>query len=57
MANKVWRGLATTTASLLVISMGISSIADTRAGAINSRLGTSNYKTVESESAAEEDGT
>lgn len=57
MANKVWRGLATMTASLLVVTMGASSIADSRAGTINSRLGTSNYKTVKAESGTQEDGT
>lgn len=54
--EKVWRGFATTTASLLVLSMGVSSIADSRAGFLNSKLGTSNYKTIKSEEEASGDG-
>lgn len=29
---KLWRGMATTTASLLILSLGTSAIADSRAG-------------------------
>lgn len=53
---KLWRGLSTMTASLLVLSVGISSIADSRAGFLNSKLGTSNYKTVKSENSSSGDG-
>ena len=43
---KLWRGMATTTASLLILSLGTSAIADSRAGFLNAQLGTSNYKTI-----------
>ena len=39
---KLWRGMATTTASLLILSLGTSAIADSRAGFLNAQLGTSN---------------
>lgn len=53
---KVWRGFATTAASLLVLSIGVSSIADSRAGFLNSKLGTSNYKTIKSKDSTSDDG-
>lgn len=56
MKQKYWRGLATTTASLLVISIGLSSIADSRAGTLNRFLGTSNYKTVTTDQDESGDG-
>ena len=37
---KLWRGMATTTASLLILSLGTSAIADSRAGFLNAQLGT-----------------
>lgn len=43
---KLWRGLATLTAVLLVISMGVSSMANSRAVFLNDRLKTSNYRIV-----------
>lgn len=49
--TKLWRGLSALTGSLLVISMVGSSVADTRASFINSRLGTSNYEMVRDENA------
>lgn len=42
--GKIWRGLATTTASLLTITLGGSSIANARVDFINATLGTSSYK-------------
>ena len=56
MRNAVWRGLATTTAALLVLVTAGSSIADSRSGTINGWLGTSSYKTV-STGEGETDGT
>lgn len=43
---KLWRGLATLTAVLLVISMGVSSMANSRVVFLNDRLKTSNYRIV-----------
>ncbi len=43
----LWRGLTTTTAAMLAISVGGTAIANVNAAFINSRLGTSNYKTVD----------
>ena len=42
--GKIWRGLATTTASLLTLPLGGSSIANARVDLINATLGTSSYK-------------
>ena len=42
--GNLWRGLSTTTAVLLVISLILGSIADSRADFLNQRLGTTNYK-------------
>ena len=46
---KLWRGMATTTASLLILSLGTSAIADSRAGFLNAQLGTSNYTTIKTD--------
>lgn len=46
-ATKVWRGMTVVTASLLSIAVGGLAIANVNAAFINSRLGTSNYKTVD----------
>lgn len=55
---KLWRGLATITAILLVVAMGLSTMADALASFLNSRLGTSNYVTrVNEDEEANGDGT
>ena len=46
--GNLWRGLATFTAALLAISIGLSSMAEARASFLNSRLGTTNYIMVNS---------
>ena len=43
-SEKIWRGFATTTASLLTITLGGSSIANARVDFINASLGTTSYK-------------
>lgn len=53
---KLWRGMATTTASLLILSLGTSAIADSRAGFLNAQLGTSNYKTIKTDTKSAGDG-
>lgn len=53
---KLWRGLATTSAVLLTISVIGSGIADAQASVINGWLGTSNYEIVEFEGEAKGDG-
>lgn len=54
---KLWRGLATLTAVLLVVAIGAAPIADSRANTLNNWLGTSNYKTVVHEGESNSDGT
>lgn len=46
-SSGVWRGLTSVSASLFAIMFGASSIANTNAAFINTRLGTSNYKAVD----------
>ena len=46
-SSGVWRGLTSVSASLLAIVFGASSIANANAAFINTRLGTSNYKAVD----------
>lgn len=53
-SEKLWRGLATTTATLLTITLGVSSIANARVDFINAQLGTSSYRIEQSDS--ESDG-
>lgn len=45
--SKLWRGLTAIFASLFAISIVLSAMADSRAGFLNGRLGTSNYITVQ----------
>lgn len=45
--SKLWRGLTAIFASLFAISIVLSAMADSRASFLNSRLGTSNYITVQ----------
>ena len=45
--SKLWRGLTAVFASLFAISLVLSAMADSRASFLNSRLGTSNYITVQ----------
>lgn len=54
--SKLWQGLATTTSVLLTTSIIASGIADVKASQINSWLGTSNYKVVETGGEATSDG-
>ena len=54
--GNLWRGLATITAALLAISIGLSSMADARASFLNSRLGTSNYIVVKNDDGESGDG-
>ena len=56
-ASRLWRGLATLTAALLVVSVGAGPIADSRANTINNWLGTTNYETVVTGDAEAGDGT
>lgn len=44
--SRLWRGLATLTACLTVVTVGAGPIANSRANTLNSWLGTSNYKTI-----------
>lgn len=53
-SSGLWRGLTTTAASLLVISISVSSLANARAAFINARLGTTNYQIINTDS--ESDG-
>lgn len=46
-SSGVWRGLTSVSASLFAIMFGASSIANANAAFINTRLGTSNYKAVD----------
>lgn len=46
-STKMWRGMTAVTASLLSIAVGGLAIANVNAAFINTRLGTSNYKTVD----------
>ena len=48
-SEKLWRGLTTTTASLLAIALGGTSIANARVDFMNATLGTSSYKVEQSE--------
>ncbi len=62
MSNKkkssgVWRGLTSVSASLFAIMFGASAIANANAAFINTRLGTSNYKAVDTGSEEETDST
>ena len=45
--SKLWRGLTAVFASLFAISIVLSAMADSRAGFLNGRLGTTNYITVQ----------
>ena len=54
--GNLWRGLATLTAALLAVSIGLSSMAESRAAFLNSRLGTTNYIMVTNESEDAGDG-
>ena len=45
--SKLWRGLTAIFASLFAISIVLSAMADSRAGFLNGRLGTTNYVTVQ----------
>ena len=48
-SEKIWRGLTTTTASLLAVVIGGASIANARVDFINGKLGTSSYKVEQAE--------
>ena len=60
MAKKIpstgaWRGLAAVTASLLAISVGATSIVQSNAAFINSKLGLTSYKVVDTAEGEEKD--
>lgn len=55
--SKLWRGLATLSAVLMIVAIGAAPIADSRANTLNNWLGTSNYETVVKEGEANSDGT
>lgn len=52
-SEKIWRGLTTTTASLLAIVIGGASIANARVDFINGKLGTSSYKVEKTDDGAD----
>lgn len=53
----VWRGLTSVSASLLAVCVGATSIVNTNAAFINTRLGTSNYKVVDTGNGEDVDST
>ena len=53
----LWRGLASITASLLALSLGATAITDANAAIINTRLGITNYKIVDTSNGEERDST
>lgn len=52
--KQAMQGLATVSASVLVLSMGVETLANSRAQFINGRLGTTNYQVIQTDS--ESDG-
>ena len=50
MKRQFLQGLATVSASLLVISMGVEAATENRTEFINTRLGTSNYEVIKTDS-------
>lgn len=56
-ASGVWRGLTSISASLLAVCVGAVPIVNTNAAFINTRLGTSNYKAVDTAEGEEKDST
>jgi len=45
--KQAMQGLATVSASVLVLSMGVETLANSRAQFINGRLGTTNYQVIQ----------
>lgn len=48
--KQAMQGLATVSASVLVLSMGVETLANSRAQFINGRLGTTNYQVIQTDS-------